>query len=70
VDLGPEERGGVRFDGQSIIYACKEPVAGHAYTRAPYTNVSVTHFTWRGEKSDDGKAWGEFMVVKAYRSNE
>jgi len=25
VDLGPEEFGGVRFDGQSIIYAFKEP---------------------------------------------
>ncbi len=70
VDLGPEELGGVRFDGQSIIYAFKEPVAAHAYTRATYTNISKTHFTWRGEKSDDGKAWSEFMVVEAYRSKE
>jgi hypothetical protein len=70
VDLGPEELGGVRFDGQSIIYAFKEPVAGHAYTRATYTNISKTHFTWRGEKSDDGKAWSDFMVVEAYRSKE
>ena len=68
VDLGPEELGGVRFDRQSIIYAFKEPVASHAYTRATYTNISKTHFTWRGEKSDDGKAWSEFMVVEAYRS--
>jgi hypothetical protein len=66
VDLGPEELGGVRFDSQSI-YAFKEPVAAHAYTRATYTNISKTHFTWRGEKSDDGKAWSEFMVVEAYR---
>ncbi len=70
VDLGPEELGGVRFDGQSIIYAFEEPVAAHAYARATYTNISKTHFTWQGEKSDDGKAWSEFMVVEAYRSKE
>jgi hypothetical protein len=39
-----------------------------AYTRATYTNISDAHFTWRGEKSDDGKAWSEFVVVEAYRS--
>lgn len=65
VDLGPEELGGVTFDGPSITYAFKEPVAAHAYTRATYTNVSKMHFTWRGEKSDDGKAWSEFMIVEA-----
>ena len=70
VDLGPEDLGGVRIDGQSIIYAFEEPVAAHAFTRATYTNISKTHFTWRGEKSDDGKAWSEFMVVEAYRSNK
>src|SRR5262245_57040611 len=70
VDLGPEELGGVRFEGQSIIYAFKEPVAVHAYTRPTYTNISKTHFTWRGEKSGDGKAWSDFMVVEAYRSKE
>ena len=68
VDLGPEDLGGVRFDGQSIIYAFKEPVAAHCYTRATYTNISTMHFTWRGEKSDDGKSWSEFMVIEAYRS--
>jgi hypothetical protein len=70
VDLGPEELGGVRFDGESISYVFKEPVAAHAYTRATYTNISKTHFTWRGEKSDDGKAWSEFMVVEAYRGKQ
>jgi hypothetical protein len=70
VDLGSEELGGVRFDGQSITYVFKEPMAGHAYTRATYTNISETHFTWRGEKSDDQKIWSEFMVVEAYRSKE
>ncbi len=69
-DLAPSELGGVRFDGQSIIYAFKEPVAAHAYTRATYTNISKTHFTWRGEKSDDGKAWSKFMVVESGRSKE
>jgi hypothetical protein len=69
VDLGPEELGGVRFDGQSVNYTFKEPVAAHAFTRATYTNISKTHFTWRGEKSDDGKAWSEFMVVEAYRTD-
>jgi hypothetical protein len=67
-DLGSEEFGGVRFDGQSIIYAFKEPMAGHAYTRATYTNISKAHFTWRGEKSEDGKSWTEFMIVECYRS--
>ncbi|WP_158944108.1 hypothetical protein [Granulicella sp. S190] len=49
-----EELGGVRFDGESVSYAFKEPVAEHAYTRATYTNHSMSHFTWRGEKSEDG----------------
>lgn len=69
-DLAPKKLGGVRFVGQSIVYAFKEPVAAHAYTRATYTNISKFHFTWRGEKSEDGKAWSEFMVVEAYRSKE
>lgn len=69
-DLVPQELGGVRFEGPSINYAFKEPVAAHAYTRATYTNISERHFTWRGEKSDDGKTWSEFMVVEVYRSNE
>jgi hypothetical protein len=34
VDLGPEELGGVRFDGQSIICTMKEPIAAHTFTRA------------------------------------
>ena len=69
VDLGPEELGGVRSDGPSTIYVLKEPMAGHAYTRAVYTSVSGTRFTWRGEKSDDGKTWSEFMVIEATRDD-
>lgn len=70
VELGPEALGGVRFEGQSIIYTFREPVAAHVYTRATYTNISGAHFTWRGEQSDDGKAWSEFMVIEADRSKE
>ncbi len=70
VDLVPEELGGVRFDDQSIIYAFKEPVAAHAYTRATYTNTSEKRFTLRGETSDDGKTWSEFMVIEAYGQRE
>ena len=70
VDLGPPELGGVTVEGESIIYAFKEPMAGPAYTRATYTNISEKHFTWRGEKSDDGKRWSDFMVTEAYRRKE
>jgi hypothetical protein len=70
VDLGPEELGGVTFDGQSIMYAFREPMADHTYTRATYTNISEDHFTWRGERSDDGRTWTDFMVVEVYRSEE
>jgi hypothetical protein len=68
VDLGPEELGGVRVDDRSITYAFEEPMAGHAYTRATYTNISPTHFTWRGERSEDGTSWSEFMVLEAHRA--
>ena len=68
-DLGSEKLGGVKFDGQSIIYVFQEPVATHAYTRATYADISETHFTWRGEKSDDGNSWSEFMVVECYRQS-
>lgn len=70
VDLGPEELGGVSYDGQSVTYVFRETVVGHAYTRATYTNISKTHFTWRGEQSDDGNTWSEFMVIEANRAKE
>jgi hypothetical protein len=67
-DLGPEELGGVHVaDDGSISYSFKEPQAGHGYTRATYTNISASHFTWRGEKSEDGKTWSAFMAIEAYR---
>ena len=69
-DLGSEELGGVKISDHSISYSFKEPVAAQAYTRATYTNVSKTHFTWLGEKSDDGVTWTDFMVVKCDRAGE
>jgi hypothetical protein len=70
VDLGPEELGGVSIEDGAIVYAFREPMAPHAYTRATYTNISEQHFTWRGEQSDDGETWSEFMVIEAYRITE
>ena len=69
-DLGPEELGGVADHGQSIEYVFREPMAGHTYTRATYTNISDQHFTWRGEKSDDRRTWHEFMRLDAYRADD
>lgn len=67
VDLGSEDLGGVKVDGKTITYSMKEPLAAHRLTRATYTNNSESHFTWRGERSDDGKTWEEFMVIECYR---
>jgi hypothetical protein len=69
-DLGTPELGGVRFEDQSVTYSFKQPVRSPAYQRVTYTNISKTHFTWRGEASHDGKAWSEFMVIEANRSKE
>ena len=69
-DLGPEELGGIKFDGQSVTYKFREPTGARAYQHVTYTNISKAHFTWRGERSDDGKAWSEFMVIEADRSKE
>lgn len=66
-DLGSEELGGISVNEKSISYSMKEPVAQHAFTRATYINVSPNRFTWRGERSNDGKAWEEFLVIEAYR---
>ncbi len=55
----------VHFDQQAAV-GCVES----ARRAAMGANISKTHFTWRGEKSDDGKAWSEFVVVEAYRSEE
>lgn len=66
-ELGSEELGGVRFEDDSIVYAFREPVVGHRFTRAHYTNISAGHFTWLGEGSADGLNWREFMIIDADR---
>jgi len=67
VVLGPQELGGVKTDEKGITYSMKEPLAAHVFTRATYTNISENHFTWRGERSNDGKAWEEFLVIECDR---
>jgi hypothetical protein len=70
-DLTPEQFGGALFDGQSVSYAFPaERGAQWRFTRATYTNISEAHFTWLGDKSDDGKSWIEFMVIDCHRSSE
>jgi hypothetical protein len=67
VDLGPEELGGVLARGNTISYSMKEPSTQHALTRATYVNVAKNHFTWRGERSNDGQVWEEFLVIELHR---
>jgi hypothetical protein len=64
---GEAARRRLAIDEHSVSYAFKEPMADRTFTRAIYTNISDTHFTWRGEKSDDGLTWNEFMIVEADR---
>ena len=66
-DLGSEELGGVVIDEAGITYRMMEPMAGHRFTRATYTNISSDSFTWRGERSNDGSTWDEFLVVELRR---
>ena len=67
-DLSSDELGGVRFLGNSISYAFREPVAAHPFTRATYSLIAPDHFTWHGEQSLDGLSWANFMVVECYRA--
>ena len=69
-DLGPEEFGGVTFDGWSIIHSFKESVASHAI-RASLTSTLPQPIS-RGaeEKSDGANVWSEFMIIEAQRTNE
>jgi hypothetical protein len=71
-DLTSEEFGGAKFEGRSVSYIFREPIGASegwaaGYTRATYTSVSPTFFTWRGDKSDDRTTWKEFMVVECRR---
>jgi hypothetical protein len=67
-DLGDPNLGGVHIDEKSIWYILDEAMANHALTRATYSNISPDHFTWRGERSNDGKTWEEFLVVDVGRT--
>ena len=69
-DLGDPKLGGVHVDEKSIWYILKESLAHHALTRATYTNISPDHFTWRGERSSDGKIWEEFLIVHFHRAKD
>jgi len=69
-DLGPEELGGVQVEEKTITYSMKEPVAAHRLTRATYTDISESHFTWRGERSNDGRKWDEFLLIECYRQKD
>lgn len=69
-DLGPPELGGVQVMEDKITYCMKEPLAAHSLTRATYAHISPHHFTWRGERSHDGAAWEEFLVIEAARVAE
>jgi hypothetical protein len=67
--LAPEELGGVKVDEKAITYKMKEQDLGkstplHVLTRATYTDFSEDHFTWRGERSSDGKTWEEFLIIE------
>lgn len=63
-DLVSEEHGAIRFDGKDISYTFPEPTGVHALTRATYTDITPDRFTWRGERSDDGTQWEEFLRIE------
>jgi hypothetical protein len=69
-DLGPEELARVAFNGQSIIYASNRRWAPTLMCAPLKRTFPKKRFTRRGEKSDDGNTWSEFMVVEAYRSKQ
>jgi len=52
-DLTSEQFGGARFAASPSPMPLSQSVAPQwPFTRATYTNISKSHFTWRGEKSD------------------
>jgi hypothetical protein len=69
LELGPENLGGVRVSPKSITFNFIDTFAPDAATRATFSNISESHFTWTGERSlDQGKTWAEFMVIEAHRT--
>lgn len=73
MDLTSEEFGGARVEGRAISYIFREPMGPSGgwtqpYTRATYTSVSSSVFTWSGDKSDDRKNWTQFMLAECHRT--
>ncbi len=66
-DLVSERFGGIAISDGTISYAFPEPMAHTAYSRATYTNISPTHFTWIGEKSEDCETWTAFLILECER---
>ena len=67
-DLVSAATSAATINSESISYSFKEPMADQTYTRVTFTNISAEHFTWVGEKSDDGEHWAEFMIIDCDRA--
>lgn len=69
LELGPERLGGVRVAPTTISFNFIDTLAPDALTRVTFSDISQSHFKWSSERSlDQGKAWAEFMVIEADRS--
>jgi len=66
-DLVTPKSGSVSVHGNTIAYIFPEPTTAHPFTRATYTPLSATRFTWQGEKSADQKSWTQFLLVDCHR---
>ena len=68
-ELGSESLGGVRVTPEIITFNYIDTFAPDALSRATFSNISETRFTWTGERSlDHGKTWTAFIVIEATRS--
>jgi hypothetical protein len=67
-DLVTPTSGTVSIHGDAITYIFPEPTGAHPYTRATYTPLSTTRFTWTGEKSTNQKSWTQFLLVDCHRT--
>lgn len=56
LELGAENRGGVRVTPKTITFNFIDTFAPDALTRVTFSNITESHFTWSGERSlDQGK---------------
>ena len=70
VELGSEDRGGVRVTPEAITFDLVDQFAPDALSRVTFSNMSADHFTWKEEKSlDDGQTWAAFVAIEAHRTN-